>query len=174
MIGKQRYFGNPLDIFDESNFGSHNFIRGSGDGLDVLTKGTSLDYNGGVIFMTSIDLSFNSFMGEIPEGICFLTNLINLNFLSNLTSLSLNLSYNNLLGRIPSGNQLQTLDDPSIYVGNSGLCGPPLSKNCSGNEIIIPQGNGSNEEDGSDIMYLYLGICIGFIFGLCVKLGKKF
>ncbi|OAY63222.1 hypothetical protein ACMD2_20509 [Ananas comosus] len=28
-----------------------------------------------------------------------------------------------------------TLDDPSIYIGNPYLCGPPSTRNCSANEI---------------------------------------
>lgn len=72
--------------------------------------------------LTSLDLSYNQFSGEIPSS------------LSNLTFLSyLNLSYNNLSGRIPRGHQLDTLnaDDPSLmYIGNPGLCGYPLAKNC--------------------------------------------
>lgn len=41
------------------------------------------------------------------------------------------MSYNNL-SVMPSGPQLQTLNNQIyIYVGNPGLCGPPLLKNCS-------------------------------------------
>lgn len=72
--------------------------------------------------LVSLDLSKNRLSGEIPPSI------------SNLTSLAaLNLSYNILAGRIPSSRQLDTLntDNPSlIYIGNSGLCGPPLEKSC--------------------------------------------
>jgi hypothetical protein len=54
---------------------------------------------------------------------------------SYLTFLShLNLSFNNLSGKIPNGNQLQTLNDSSIYEGNSLLCGPPLWTKCSEDE----------------------------------------
>ncbi|OAY77997.1 putative inactive leucine-rich repeat receptor-like protein kinase [Ananas comosus] len=74
--------------------------------------------------LESLDLAMNKLSGNIPRS------------LSALTSLShLNLSYNNLSGVIPIGNQLQTLDDPSIYIGNPYLCGPPSTRNCSANEI---------------------------------------
>ncbi|KAJ4783120.1 LRR receptor-like serine/threonine-protein kinase GSO1 [Rhynchospora pubera] len=73
----------------------------------------------------SLDLRMNELSGIIPMS------LANLNFLT-----TLNLSYNNLSGPIPTGNQLQTLDDPSIYIGNNYLCGTPLSKRCNNNEIL--------------------------------------
>jgi Leucine-rich repeat (LRR) protein len=71
--------------------------------------------------LESLDLSYNKLSDKIPSG------------LSALTSLShLNLSYNNLSGAIPSGPQLQALDNQiDIYIGNPGLYGYPLSKNCS-------------------------------------------
>jgi len=65
----------------------------------------------------------------------------------------LNLSYNNLSGKIPSGNQLQVLDDQaSIYVGNPGLCGPPLTKKCPETNLIpaAPE----DQKDGSDNVFL--------------------
>ncbi|GKE02471.1 LRR receptor-like serine/threonine-protein kinase GSO2 [Tanacetum coccineum] len=70
--------------------------------------------------LNSLDFSKNQLTGKVPASMASLT------FLSHL-----NLSYNNLSGRIPTGNQLQTLTDPSIYAGNSGLCGAPLPKDCT-------------------------------------------
>jgi hypothetical protein len=73
--------------------------------------------------LESLDLSYNYFSGEIPSS------------LSNLTFLSwLNLSYNDLSGSIPNRQQLQTLNNLYMYIGNPGLCGPPLLNNCSTNE----------------------------------------
>ncbi|KAK1642910.1 hypothetical protein QYE76_060715 [Lolium multiflorum] len=79
----------------------------------------------------SFDLSHNELSGEIPTGLADLTSLAHLN-----------LSYNNLTGAIPSGNQLRALDDQaSIYIGNPGLCGPPVSRNCSEDlSSTIPHG----------------------------------
>ncbi|PIN01582.1 Leucine-rich repeat protein [Handroanthus impetiginosus] len=69
--------------------------------------------------LESLDLSSNNLFGTIPHS------LLDLNFIDHL-----NLSHNNLFRKIPTGNQLQTLDDPSIYAGNPGLCGAPLLKKC--------------------------------------------
>ncbi|XP_037438694.1 receptor-like protein EIX2 [Triticum dicoccoides] len=104
--------------------------------------------------MGSLDLSHNELSGEIPASMADLTSLAHLN-----------LSYNNLTGTIPSGNQLQTLDDASIYAGNPGLCGPPVSKNCSGTEIT-PWTPENQHEGMSEALSLYLGFGTGFIAGL--------
>ncbi|KAK6921595.1 Leucine-rich repeat-containing N-terminal, plant-type [Dillenia turbinata] len=57
-----------------------------------------------------------------------------------------------LAGNELAGNQLQTLDDPSVYLGNSKLCGYPL-KSCSEDK---PSSNGGhedvNENRGKDIL----------------------
>ena len=104
--------------------------------------------------LQSLDLSNNKFSGEIPSG------------LSALTYLSyLNLSYNNLSGPIPSGPQLQTLGNQiDIYIGNPGLCGHPISKNCSTSTTDAEQS--VVHEDADHIAYLYLGMSIGFVVGL--------
>ncbi|KAF7087531.1 hypothetical protein CFC21_090713 [Triticum aestivum] len=107
--------------------------------------------------LESFDLSHNELSGEIPTS------------LSALTSLSrLNLSYNDLTGTIPYGNQLRTLDDQaSIYIGNPSLCGPPLPRNCSRTDIL-PYAPQEHDEGMSDVVLLYLSMCIGFVVGLWV------
>uniref|UniRef100_A0ACD5T6I6 Uncharacterized protein n=1 Tax=Avena sativa TaxID=4498 RepID=A0ACD5T6I6_AVESA len=110
---------------------------------------------GNIRSLESLDLSKNKLSGEIPLG------------LSDLTSLSyLNLSYNNLSGTIPSGRQLDTLkaDDPaSMYIGNPGLCGHPVPRQCPG-----PPGDGNSarwSEDGLSQMDFLLGSIVGFVAG---------
>ncbi|CAM0947866.1 unnamed protein product [Alopecurus aequalis] len=113
------------------------------------------DNIGALVQVESLDLSHNVLSGEIPSS------------LSDLTSLSrLNLSYNNLSGRIPSGNQLQALEDPAfIYIGNTGLCGPPLLRKCSSQPEPIPE----HHEDASDGMVLsFLPTASGYVVGLWV------
>ncbi|KAG6491360.1 receptor-like protein EIX2 [Zingiber officinale] len=103
--------------------------------------------------LESLDLSFNELSGSIPRGISTVT------FLSHL-----NLSYNNLSGRIPLGNQLQTLNDPSIYIGNANLCGPPLTNSCSSSEPVPRED--LRHEDNAERKWLYLSMSLGFITGL--------
>ncbi|XP_051137108.1 receptor-like protein EIX1 [Andrographis paniculata] len=97
-------------------------------GLDNLL-GLNLSHNsldreipsmiGNLTSLESLDLSNNNLVRRIPSS------LSNLHFLSRM-----NLSNNNLSGPIPTGNQLQTLDEPSIYDCNPQLCGDPLLKRC--------------------------------------------
>ncbi|KAM3198149.1 hypothetical protein ACQJBY_073330 [Aegilops geniculata] len=118
--------------------------------------------------LVSLDLSQNKLSGEIPSS------------MSNLTSLSyLNLSYNSLSGRIPSGRQLDTLnmDNQSLmYIGNSGLCGATVHKNCSGNDPYIRGYIGSSKQEFEPLSF-YFGLVLGFVMGLwmvfCALLFKK-
>ncbi|KAJ3703977.1 hypothetical protein LUZ61_007682 [Rhynchospora tenuis] len=109
--------------------------------------------------LESLDLRNNELSGMIPQS------LTNLNFLA-----TLNLSYNNLSGRIPTGNQLQTLDDSYIYVGNNYLCGPLTKKNCDFGNIQNSTGLGRKVGEDSSKMLLYLFMIFGFGCGLWVVL----
>ncbi|KAJ9683268.1 hypothetical protein PVL29_019028 [Vitis rotundifolia] len=91
--------------------------------------------------------------------------------MASLTLLNhLNLSYNNLSGRIPSGNQLQTLDDPSIYRDNPAPCGRPIAK-CPGDENGTPNPpSGDDEDDDEDgaeaeMKWFYMSMGTGFVVG---------
>nr|XP_027098567.1 putative receptor like protein 25 isoform X2 [Coffea arabica] len=112
--------------------------------------------------LETFDLSMNALSGAIPES---LSDLYSLN--------SLNLSHNKFSGPIPSGNQLQTLTDPSIYEGNSGLCGKPLPNSCW--EHKLPTKNRPIDDDEvhgeSDWSWFYAGIGPGFVVGLLGVLG---
>nr|XP_019702774.1 receptor-like protein EIX2 [Elaeis guineensis] len=117
---------------------------------------------GGVRLLESLDLSRNNLTGPIPTS------------MSALTSLShLNLSYNNLSGRIPSGYQLQTLDDPSIYMGNPELCGFPLDRTCLDNRTLNDQNVtcGDGDECGIEMLSFYIGTILGFVIGFWAICG---
>ncbi|KAG6491221.1 hypothetical protein ZIOFF_052557 [Zingiber officinale] len=63
---------------------------------------------------------------EIPEELGYLVGLHTLNLSRNYFKGKIPYS----IGNIPFGNQLQTLDDASIYIGNSYLCGNLVNKSC--------------------------------------------
>ncbi|CAL9100109.1 unnamed protein product [Musa textilis] len=114
--------------------------------------------------LETLDLSFNKLSGVIPQSFSVLNSLSHLN-----------LSYNNLSGAIPSGNQLQTLEDASIYIGNVHLCGPPVTKSCSDD----PNVDSTEEEykQESHELSFYFGTGLGYLVGLwsvfVVMLFKK-
>ena len=117
---------------------------------------------GGLKSIESLDLSDNQLFGAIPQS------------LSTLTSLNhLNLSYNNLSGKIPSGNQLQTLNDPSFYAGNPQLCGAPLRNKCPNDSLLQPPMNPShdNKDEKSERILFYFVIFSGYATGFWVVIG---
>ena len=79
----------------------------------------------------------------------------------------LDLSNNNLSSQIPQGTQLQSFNIDS-YKGNPALCGLPLQKKCSKDEIKQDSPTNSIEDkiqqDGND-MWFYVSIVLGFIVG---------
>ncbi|KAL8123092.1 receptor-like protein EIX2 [Apium graveolens] len=142
--------------------------------LDV--KGLNLSRNnfygivpldiGRLKMLESLDLSRNSFSGKIPQS---MSGLYFLGYLD--------LSNNNFSGRIPSGTQLQGFNS-SAYEGNLGLCGPPVTKRCPGDEAddedkptLI-----DNESDADETEYtrwLYISAALGFstsFWGICGSL----
>ncbi|GJT39638.1 putative non-specific serine/threonine protein kinase [Tanacetum coccineum] len=111
--------------------------------------------------LNSLDFSGNELIGMIPPSISAL------NFLSHL-----NLSNNNLSGRIPTGNQLQTLSDqPSIYAGNSDLCGAPLPKNCSNHEDPTRKNINDDDDNEPKKVWFYLTIVCGYATGFWGIIG---
>ncbi|GKV48975.1 hypothetical protein SLEP1_g55747 [Rubroshorea leprosula] len=133
----------------------------------------------------NLNLSWNHLSGKIPEKIGQMENLESLDFsknglsgmipnsMSSLTKLSyLNLSYNNLSGPIPTGYQLQTLEDPTMYVGNPQLCGAPLLNKCSNDTLPPTTANfKDNDESALKRMWFYIVMLLGFATGFWGVVG---
>jgi hypothetical protein len=120
---------------------------------------------GSLVQVESLDLSHNELSGEIPTSLSALTSLTRLN-----------LSYNDLTGVVPSGNQLQTLEDPLyIYIGNLGLCGLPLPRNCSQLEPI--PSTQELPEDAVDVVSFFIAMGCGYVIAIwivfCTLLFKR-
>ncbi|KAL6843002.1 hypothetical protein ACP4OV_027315 [Aristida adscensionis] len=184
MKGQERNYGSIDRIFNTKVMSidlSSNYLSGEIPGeiiaLDALVNlnlswnhftGTVPNRIGAMQSLESLDLSRNKLSGEIPSTMPKLT------FLS-----FLDLSYNNFTGRIPSGQQLDTLyaENPSMYNGNIGLCGPPLQINCSSTGASKRHDLIRIAEVDSGEKFFYLGLVCGFFTGIlvvfCTLLFKK-
>ncbi|CAL9137622.1 unnamed protein product, partial [Musa acuminata var. zebrina] len=153
---------NSLSGFIPEELGNLHGLRSLNLSRNYLTGEIPSNING-MQQLEILDLSRNNLSGAIPS------TLATLNFLSYL-----NLSYNNLSGRIPTGSQLQTLTDPSIYAGNSDLCGPPLIKNCTEDIPTVGKEEEENEnsKDRIESIWLYMCRAVGFIVGFWTICGS--
>ncbi|XP_010922469.1 receptor protein kinase-like protein ZAR1 [Elaeis guineensis] len=93
--------------------------------------------------LEKLDLSYNGFSGSIPGDIGNLSSLqgtvdLSHNLFSGAIPASLgnlpekvyiDLTYNNLSGPIPQNGALENRG-PTAFIGNPGLCGPPLKNPC--------------------------------------------
>ncbi|KAK8358682.1 hypothetical protein V6Z11_A04G039200 [Gossypium hirsutum] len=122
--------------------------------LNSLQELVALNLSRNIFSRKVLDLSRNKFSGNIP------TSLFKLTFLS-----TLDFSYNDLSGKIPTSTQLQNFD-PSSFSHNRGLCGPPVSPNCSMVEPSPGKHAVGGEEDSDEFMkWFYTGMGLGFTMG---------
>ncbi|MBA0878697.1 hypothetical protein Goshw_002359 [Gossypium schwendimanii] len=92
--------------------------------------------------------------------------------LTNLTFLEvLRFSNNNLVGPIPSGKQFDTFEDDS-YLGNLGLCGLPLSKECNNDEI--PEPAQDEEDNGNGIAFIWKLAMMGYGCGMVLGISMAY
>lgn len=119
------------------------------------------------VSLEKLDLAFNQFNGSIPSDVGNLSSLqgtadFSHNHFSGLIPPALgelpekvyiDLTFNNLSGPIPQTGALMNRG-PTAFIGNVGLCGPPLKDLCQGDELgfnasypFIPS---NNRPDGGD------------------------
>ncbi|GAB2230438.1 hypothetical protein Drorol1_Dr00014703 [Drosera rotundifolia] len=191
---KQQYLGESIEI-DPTLYLQESIslaIKGSDRKLSgILNILTAIDISnnkfsgiipeviGTLASLRWLNLSYNNFSGSIPQSLAGLNVLESLDLRSNqiagqipqaLANLKFleyfNVSDNKLAGIIPQGNQFASFGNDS-YLGNPGLCGFPLSKNCGQDEEVqpLPPPSPSEQEDPA-----WESVVIGYGFGLVMGL----
>ncbi|KAJ8642909.1 hypothetical protein MRB53_004657 [Persea americana] len=117
-------------------------------GHNNFTGSLPIGFGSSLIMLEKLNLSYNQFSGSIPSDVGNLSGLQETadfshnDFsgpippsLGNLPEkVYIDLTYNNLSGPIPQSDALVNRG-PTAFIGNPGLCGPPLRNACSNSSI---------------------------------------
>ncbi|VAH18707.1 unnamed protein product [Triticum turgidum subsp. durum] len=145
-------FGRELSALEELNLSYNRFSGAVPDDIGNLSR-----------LEGTVDLSHNDFSGPIPASLGKLPEKV-----------YIDLSYNNLSGPIPQNGALENRG-PTAFLGNLGLCGPPLENPCSppSSNPSVPKdgesgagGNGSGRSKGlgkGDIVAIVLADVAGIL-----------
>ncbi|XP_019077500.2 receptor-like protein EIX2 [Vitis vinifera] len=157
-----------IDLSSNNLWGEipHGFTNLSTLGTLNLSRnqlnGTIPENIGAMQGLETLDLSRNRLSGPIPPSMASITLLSHLN-----------LSHNLLSGPIPTTNQFQTFNDPSMYEGNLGLCGLPLSTQCStpNEDQKDEEDEKEGDEDGWEMSWFFTSMGLGFPVGFWAVCG---
>ncbi|KAK8647592.1 hypothetical protein V6N13_121323 [Hibiscus sabdariffa] len=160
-------------------------------GRNNFTGSLPNGFGTGLVSLEKLDLSFNKFNGSIPwefENLSILQGTVDLshNLFTGSIPASLgklpekvyiDLTYNNLSGPIPQNGALMNRG-PTAFVGNPGLCGPPLKNPCSSDTAgagspssnpFLPDNNSTVNESGRGLSKgAVIAIIVSDIVGVCL------
>ncbi|KAL4596983.1 hypothetical protein ACB092_12G202800 [Castanea dentata] len=156
-------------------------------GLTYMQERIRKNYCKIIDFFAAIDLSSNTFEGEIPKIVGNLKALRMLNLSNNVLTVGeiplqlaeltflefLNVSHNNLTGPITYGEQFSTFQNSS-FEGNARLCGRQLSKQCTISKDSPPPSSSFTENQDFEFPFdfdwkvVVMGYGCGFIVGTFV------